>query len=48
MKPKIKIIGIGGEEMGLNDEELVHTVKKQNSMGGSHIQIVKRILKKKE
>lgn len=46
MKPKIKIINISEEEMELDDEELIHTVEKQNSIDGSHIRIVKRILKK--
>lgn len=47
MKPKIKIINISEEDMELDDEELIHTIEKQNSINGSHIRIVKRILKKK-
>lgn len=47
MKPKLKIINISEEEMELDDDELIHTVEKQNSMDGSHMRIVKRILKKK-
>ena len=47
MKPKIKIINIDGEEMVLEDEELIHTIGKQNNMEGSHIRIIKRILQKK-
>lgn len=46
MKLKIKIINIGEEEMELDDDELIPTVKNQN-MDGSHIRLVKRILKKK-
>lgn len=45
-KPKIKIININEEEMELDGDELIDTIKKQNSMGGSHISIVKKILKK--
>lgn len=33
--------------MDLGDEELIHTIGKQNNMEGSHIRIVKRILQKK-
>jgi len=47
MKPKIKIINISEEEMELEDDELIHTIKKQNSMEESRINIVKKILKKK-
>lgn len=47
MKPKLKIINISEEEMELDDDELIHTVEKQNDMDGSHMRIVKRILKKK-
>lgn len=31
----------------MDNEELIHTVERQNNMDGSHIEIVKRILKKK-
>lgn len=47
MKPKIKIIDISEKEMELNNDKLIHTVKKENSMDGSHIRIVKRVLRKK-
>lgn len=47
MKPKVKVINISEEEMELNDDYLMHTVNKQNSMDRSYIRIVKRILKKK-
>jgi len=47
MKPKIKVINISEEEMELEEDKLIHTIKKQNSMEESHINIVKKILKKK-
>lgn len=45
IKPKIKIIS--EKEMRLDDDELIHTIMRQNNVDGSHISIVKRILKKK-
>jgi len=45
-KPKLKIINIDKEIMELEDEELIQTIKKQNSIEESHIDIVKRILKR--
>ncbi|XP_071579273.1 uncharacterized protein [Temnothorax nylanderi] len=51
-KPKIKIVGIGEEEMNLNDNDLIVAIKKQNKMEekkeGIHMQIVKRITKEKK
>ncbi|XP_076302220.1 uncharacterized protein LOC143220467 [Lasioglossum baleicum] len=46
-KPKIKIVNISEEEMEGDDDELIDTIKKQNSIGESHIIIVKKIQKKK-
>lgn len=47
IKPKIKIINMSEEEMELDDDEFINTVKKQNSMEESHIKIIKRLLIKK-
>lgn len=47
MKPKIQIININKEEMKLENDELIHIVKKQNNIEGSRINIVKKILKRK-
>lgn len=46
-KPKIKIINISEEDMELDNDELIDTIKKQNSMDGSRISIVKKISKRK-
>lgn len=46
-KPKIKIVNISEEEMELDDDELIDTIKKQNSIGESHISVVKRIQERK-
>lgn len=46
-KPKIKIININEEEMELGDDELIDTIKRQNSMDGSRINVVKKISKRK-
>lgn len=46
-KPKIKIININEEEMELNGNELIDIIKRQNSMDGSCISIVKKIPKRK-
>lgn len=52
MKPKIKIINyIGEEEMKMNNDGLIATIKKQNKIDtvneGLNIRIVKRIVKEK-
>jgi hypothetical protein len=51
MKPKIKIVNIGEEEMKLNDDDLIGTIKKQNKIDanneGIHMRIVKKIVKEK-
>lgn len=31
--------------MKLDNEELIHTIKRQNNVNGSHIKIVKKIMK---
>lgn len=46
-KPKIKIINISEEEMELGDSELIDTIKRQNSMDGSRISVVKKLSKRK-
>lgn len=46
-KPKIKIINISEEEMELGDGELIDTIKRQNSMDGSRISVVKKLSKRK-
>lgn len=47
-KNMIKVINISEEEMELDNKDLIHVIKKQNSMEGSHINIIKKILKKNE
>lgn len=51
IKPKIKIINIGKEEMEIEDENLVETIRKQNMIDGKkeelHIKVVKKIMKDK-
>jgi len=47
-KPKIKIINIGLEEMNLDDNELINTIKKQNKIDVVNMRIVKRIVKEKK
>ena len=46
-KPKIKIINIGLEEINLDDNELINTIKMQNKMDTVNIRIVKRMVKEK-
>ncbi|XP_071630104.1 uncharacterized protein [Temnothorax longispinosus] len=47
-KPKIKIINVGGEEMKIEDDELIDTIKKQNRIGEeSCMHLVKKILRGK-
>lgn len=47
-KPKIKIINVDGDEMKMEDEELIDTIKKQNRIGEeSCIHLVKKILRGK-
>lgn len=46
-KTKIKIININEEEMELDGDELLDTIKRQNSMDESRISIVKKISKRK-
>jgi len=46
-KPKIKIINIGLEEMNLDDNELINTIKKQNKIDVTNMRIVKKIVKEK-
>ncbi|XP_077279855.1 uncharacterized protein LOC143907159 [Temnothorax americanus] len=47
-KPKIKIINVGGEEMKMEDDKLIDTIKKQNRIGKeSCMHLVKKILRGK-
>jgi hypothetical protein len=46
-KPKIKIININLEEMNLEDNELINTIKKQNKIDTVNMRIVKRMVKAK-
>ena len=46
LKPKIKIINIDVEELKLDDNELINTIKEQNEINAVNMQIVKRIVKK--
>ena len=47
-QPKIKIINVGGEEMKMEDGELIDTIKKQNRIGEEfRIHLVKKILRGK-
>lgn len=51
IKPKIKIVNISEEEIKLNDDNLIDTIKKQNKMAaneGFQMRIVKRIIKEKQ
>ncbi|XP_070170427.1 uncharacterized protein, partial [Polyergus mexicanus] len=51
MKPKIKIINVSEEEMRLDDDDLITTIKKQNRIDaindGFQMRIVKKIVKEK-
>lgn len=47
MKPKIKIVSIGEDEMKLNDDELIGIIKKQNKIVSKNMRIVKKIVKEK-
>lgn len=42
-KPKIKVININEDEMVMKEEELIHTIKKQNSIEEAQISIIKKI-----
>lgn len=48
-KPKIKVVNIGGEEMTLEDENLLNVIRKQNKIEDEreefHMRIIKRINK---
>jgi len=46
-KPKIKIINIDVEEMNLDDNELINTIKKQNKIDTVSMRIMKRIVKER-
>ncbi|XP_071573489.1 uncharacterized protein [Temnothorax nylanderi] len=47
-KPKIKIINVGGDEMKMEDDELLDTIKKQNRIGEECcMHLVKKILRGK-
>jgi hypothetical protein len=52
IKPKIKIINIGEDEMKLVDDDLIATIKRQNRIETAndkfHMRIVKRIFKEKK
>lgn len=49
IKPKIKVINVGEEEMKLNDRNLIDTITKQNKVDdkeeGFYLRVVKRIIK---
>ena len=47
LKPKIKIINIDVEELKLDDNELINTIKEQNEINAVNMQIVKRVVKEK-
>jgi len=47
-KPKLKIINVGAEEINLNDDELISTIKRQNKMDTVNMRIVKKITKEKK
>lgn len=51
IKPKIKVINIGEEEMKIEDENLIETIKKQNMIDekeeGLHIRVVEKIMRDK-
>ncbi|XP_029673847.1 uncharacterized protein LOC115241989 [Formica exsecta] len=51
MKPKIKIINVSEDEMRLDDDDLITTIKKQNRIDaindGFQMRIVKKIVKEK-
>ncbi|XP_011694553.1 PREDICTED: uncharacterized protein LOC105453951 [Wasmannia auropunctata] len=51
IRPKIKVVNVGDEEMQLKDETLVDTIKKQNTIDSRDeefcIKIVKRMIKDK-
>jgi len=51
IKPKIKIVNISEEEIKLNDDNLIDTIKKQNKIVANkefQMRIVKRIIKEKK
>ncbi|XP_039313145.1 uncharacterized protein LOC120359509 [Solenopsis invicta] len=43
-KPKVKIVNINLEEMNLDDNELINTIKKQNRIDTVNMRIVKRMV----
>lgn len=49
VKPKIKIINVGEEEMGLDDENMMSIIMKQNKLEdereGFHMRVIKKIVK---
>lgn len=51
IKPNIKIINVGEEEMKLKDENLIDTIKKQNKIDGKekgfYIKVIKRTFKER-
>ncbi|EFN83665.1 hypothetical protein EAI_01054, partial [Harpegnathos saltator] len=42
-KPNVKIVGISGDELKWDDDNLINIIKKQNSIAGD-IRVVKRIV----
>ncbi|XP_077277355.1 uncharacterized protein LOC143905676 [Temnothorax americanus] len=46
-KPKVKVININIEEMNLDDNKLISTIKKQNKIDTVNMRIVKRMVKVK-
>lgn len=49
IKPKIKVVNVGEEEMKLNDKNLIDTITRQNKVDnreeGFYLRVVKRITK---
>jgi len=51
IKPKIKVVNIDAEEIKMNDNDLIDTIKKQNKIAMNkefHMRIVKKIMKEKK
>lgn len=52
IKPKIKIINIGKDEIKLKDENLIDMIKKQNTIDekgeGFYMRVMKKIIKEKK
>ncbi|RLU18849.1 hypothetical protein DMN91_009207, partial [Ooceraea biroi] len=51
VKPKIKIVNVGEEEMALEEESLMNVIRKQNKIDGNregcHMRMIKKIVKEK-